>query len=106
MIRSYSRKVIYQEPADRDEFLATVGKHSLLPSVSFDREVIQFFDVAKDPSERHDLYTPERAKEPEWRMLLDAVKAHRGAEHSHTRPIVEHLDHETASDLKALGYIQ
>ena len=38
--RNYTQKIIYQEPADAEEFAATVGRRSLLPSVSFDKEKI------------------------------------------------------------------
>ncbi len=51
MIRTLRDKVVWQLPADEAQFLATVKKKALLPSVSFDRETVKLFDMAKDPHE-------------------------------------------------------
>ena len=83
------------------------GKRSLLPSVSFEREIVQLYDLAEDPFERNDVYSAARLREPRWRRLYEAVRAHRG--HQPDRPgasLVENLDPEVYKDLKALGYIQ
>jgi len=107
MIRDYEHKVIYEEPADEKEFMATVHKRSLLPSVSFDGERFQYYDVANDPFEHNNVYGKRTIGKEPWIVLLDLLKSHRihfrrGA----ANPIAEHLDAETYGDLKALGYIQ
>lgn len=107
MIRTYREKVVLELPADEEEFMAAVGRKSLLPSVSFDRERIMFFDVEKDPRERRDLYTPARAKEPRWARLLRTLRAReKQRTGGRLNVVVEKLDQETYDDLKSLGYIQ
>ncbi len=107
MVRTYNAKVIYEEPANEKEFLATVHKRSLLPSVSFDKERVKLFNLAKDPFEQRDIFSKKQiAKEP-WQSLLGVLKNHRRNQHkSHPTPVAEHVDPETYRDLKALGYIQ
>jgi arylsulfatase A-like enzyme len=107
MIRTYTEKVIYEEPADAQEFMATVGDKALLPSVQFDKERVQMFDVAKDPLETRDVYSAKTAARPKWKRLLDQIRAYRSQRPA--RPaasLVENLDKETREDLKTLGYIQ
>ena len=107
MIRTYSEKVILQEPADEAQFLATVGRRSLLPSVSFEKETVQMFDLIADPFERDDLYGESRLREPRWRRLYEILQRHRGAQPDRPEAsLVENLDPEVYEDLKALGYIQ
>lgn len=107
MIRTYREKVIYAEPADRKEFMATVGNPALLPSVSFDEERIQFFDLGLDPFERKDIHSPELAKQPRFQTLLKKIKRYRSQRPKRpVPPIAESLDPETLRDLRALGYIQ
>lgn len=48
-------KVIWQRPADEAWYLRTAKKKEFFPSVSFDREVVQVFDLQTDPREAHDL---------------------------------------------------
>ncbi len=48
-------KVIWQRPADLAWYLRTAKKQEFFPSVVFDREVVQVFDLAADPHEKHDL---------------------------------------------------
>ncbi len=107
MLRTYTEKVIYEEPADEKEFLATVRKKSLLPSVRFGEERVRFYDVAKDPFEQNDLFTPKRSGTRPWSRLLDLLKDHRVLVHrQRAAPVAEHVDGEVLRDLKALGYIQ
>lgn len=107
MIRTYREKVIYQEPADEVEFMATVGDPALLPSVTFDRDRAMAFDLVADPLEKKDIYSPELLRNARWRFLYDKIKSHRSAHRDRPpTPIVKHLDAETFNDLKALGYIR
>ncbi|MBI5511101.1 MAG: sulfatase [Deltaproteobacteria bacterium] len=110
MIRTYRSKVIYGDPTDHDQFMATVGKQRLLPSVSFTEEQVQMFDIAADPFERHNLFDKTTgAPGPRWWHLLGIVKRHRQVEAAGGLPHVVdnlNLDPETRQDLKALGYIQ
>ncbi len=57
-------KVIWQRPADTAWFDREVPKRALFPSVSFDRDVVQVFDLANDPKETRDLFEnmPAEAK--------------------------------------------
>lgn len=48
-------KVIWQTPADESVFLREVKRKDYFPSVSFDREVVQVYDLLTDPDEKHDL---------------------------------------------------
>ncbi|MEZ4269933.1 MAG: sulfatase [Myxococcota bacterium] len=107
MIRTYREKIIYEEPADEKEFLATVGKRSLLPSVSFDGERIRMFNVAKDPFEHEDVFRPSLLKQKRWKRLFSRLKA-QGSKHKPPTvvPLVGNIDPETYQDLRALGYIQ
>lgn len=107
-IRTYRRKVIYSEPADEKEFMATVGNRELLPSVSFDHEQIQMFDLARDPFEKTDLFAEKGGVPgPRWARLLRILKRHRDlAPKPEMIHVVENIDPETLRDLKALGYIQ
>ncbi len=106
-IRDRRHKVILEEPADEATFMATVGRKDLLPSVSFDHERIQLYDLATDPFERHDLYTAKRASSDPWRTLVAVLRGYRLATPKAAGPhIVRHIDPETYQDLKALGYIQ
>ena len=107
MIRDYGRKVIYEEPANEKEFMATVRKRSLLPSVSFDKERFEYYDVANDPFERNNLYGKRTAGKEPWNGLLELLKSHRiHFRRAAAAPIAEHLDPATYDNLKALGYIK
>jgi arylsulfatase A-like enzyme len=106
MARTYNQKIILQEPADEREFMATVGRRSLLPSVTFDQEQVIAYDMARDPFERRDLYSPALLKRPAWKKLYRLLKNHPERATHRVRPLVHKLDPETSADLKALGYIQ
>lgn len=107
MIRTYDRKVIYAEPADQKEFLATVRQPALLPSVSFSEERFQLYELGTDPFERRDLYGPRTVAKAPWRGLVELLRAHHITYgRRRAAPMAEHLDAETTRDLKSLGYIQ
>lgn len=107
MIRDERYKVILEEPADEATFMATVGRKDLLPSVSFDRERVQLYDLATDPFERRDLYSAARLSEAPWQTLLTALRAYGLVGPKAAGPhMVQTMDAETLRDLKALGYIQ
>ena len=107
MIRDYEHKVVYEEPANEKEFLATVRQRSLLPSVSFDKERFLFFDLAHDPLEQHNLYSGRVAQKAPWRDLIDLLKTHRIDFHrTKAAPVAEHVDPDTYRNLKSLGYVQ
>ena len=105
MLRSYQSKVVYQSPADKEVFLATVGKPYLLPSVSFDKEIIHFFDMQADPFEKTNLYSSKALKESRWASLLGAIKSKRFVA-AGSKEEISGLDSETESDLRSMGYIQ
>jgi arylsulfatase A-like enzyme len=106
-IRTYDQKIILQEPANEKEFRATVGRRELLPSVSFDREITYFFDLAADPAEKRALNRIPDTNQRRWRSLLRVLKGHRSI-HPPKAPVerLSEIDEETARDLRAMGYIQ
>jgi arylsulfatase A-like enzyme len=101
-IRTYRHKLIFQEPADREEFAATVGKPSLLPSVSFTREVIRYFDLMADPREQRALSQPP----PGAQGLLKTLKKGAAGKTRGPELKTKDLDAETVRDLKTMGYIR
>ena len=106
MIRSYNEKIIYEDPADEKEFMATVGNRAYLPSVSFDKVRVQAFDLKRDPMETRDIYTEKLMRRPRWKRLFERIKYHRITKPSaQNPPIVQTLDPETYKDLQSLGYV-
>lgn len=106
-LRTYTRKLILETPADAAEFKATVGSRSLLPSVSFDKERWRAFDLATDPWEMHDLYSPALARDPAWKQMMQALRrVPQNNPHRPRTPVANHIDAETYQDLKSLGYVQ
>ena len=103
-VRTYDRKVIFHERADEKEFRATVGRPSLLPSVSFDKESLLFFDIRTDPFEQRDLFADRRSVKSGWLKLLEEIQRG-GRQALRERVRTGDLDPETRRDLKALGYI-
>jgi len=65
-------KVIWQRPADGAVFDQNYANRAMMPSVVFDRETVQVYDLIRDPKEQHDLSAsmPPRAAE-----LLAALRA-------------------------------
>lgn len=106
-IRTYRRKVIYQDPADENVFMATVGNRALLPSVSFDKPVVKFYDLKTDPGEHENLYSKARADHVDWRRLMRIAREYRKDVQKPLKPVAgADIDAETLKDLRALGYIQ
>jgi len=103
-VRTYHRKVIFHERADETEFRATVGRPSLLPSVSFDRESLLFFDLQSDPFEEKDLFARAGTHKAGWLKLLEVIQ-NRNARPAMGQVRTGELDPETKRDLQALGYI-
>lgn len=106
-IRNYTSKIIYEAPADDTEFKATVGNHRLLPSVQFEHERYQAYDIATDVREHKNIYTPELMSQAPWKVLLQQLKAlpPMNASRPHV-PVAKNIDDETYQDLKSLGYVQ
>jgi len=65
-------KVVWQRPADAAWFDREVPTRDEFPSVSFDHDVVQAFDLEADPGEKHDLGS---ALPPEAQTLLAKLKA-------------------------------
>ena len=105
MLRTLADKVVWQLPADEAQFLATVKKKSLLPSVTFDRETVKLFYMAKDPLEQRDLYSEQAVRDPRWAKLMQSLRAYEKRHAAQSATVVERLDAETYRDLKELGYI-
>ncbi len=104
-IRSLRYKLIHQIPADAALFSATVKRRALLPSVTFNEERWQAFDLLADPREMHDIFTPEVLQKDPWRKLWRQLVAAETAEPKATAQAAP-VDAETYQDLKALGYVQ
>ncbi len=106
MARGYQHKAIVQFAANEEEFMATVGKKSLLPSVIFDDERWSFYRVDRDPFERKNLFDDARSARPAWQRLMRILRANEAARTGRDVHVVEKIDAETLGDLKSLGYIQ
>lgn len=105
-----SHKAIVSEPANKKQFMATVGNPKLLPSVSFTRNKVRFFDLNADPTERVDLFSKSSAQKKPWRDLLQVLAKLQtqtgSSQKAKQADEVAELDPETIRDLRALGYIQ
>lgn len=101
-IRTRRYKLIYQQPADRALFAKHVGDPKLLPSVSFDREVFELYDVLADPFETRNLW-PELAATT-GAKLLHVLKDEIEQEDPSRR--VRDLDPALIEELRSLGYMQ
>ena len=106
MIRTYDKKIIYSEIADEKKFMQTVGNKKLLPSVSFKKETLIFFDLLKDPFEKKDIYHKKLAFQKDWKKLLVKVKKYSQRKSLKKQEKVKELDPETYQDLRSLGYIK
>ncbi len=98
-------KLIWQRAADKEEFMATVGKPSLLPSVRFDADEYQLLDLRRDPLEKIRVETT-KLKQRRYARLKRLLEAYIEAGGGLPTSVVDNLDPETYSDLRALGYIQ
>tara|TARA_Y100001934_G_C12295655_1_gene747251 strand:+ start:59 stop:1477 length:1419 start_codon:yes stop_codon:yes gene_type:complete len=102
-----AHKIVYSLPADKKDYIKTVGNPKLLPSVSFVDHNIKFFDLHKDPLEKNDLYSLENTKAAPWKELFTTLLMHI-EKRGQANPNLENstLSKQTLSNLKALGYIQ
>ncbi len=100
-IRTRRYKLVYQRPALRDVFMKHVGRPELLPSVSFDEEVFQLYDVLADPHEERNLWPKRRAV---GEKLLHVLKAE--IENGEPSKKVDELDPDLVEELQSLGYMQ
>lgn len=105
MARREHSKVIWQQAADRATFMATVGKPELLPSVRFEGDEYQLFDLRHDPMEKKRLPLGH-LKRRRFARLKTLLEAYVAAGSGLPATVVDNLDPETTSDLRALGYIQ
>lgn len=104
-VRSYTAKVIYSAPVDENEFRATVGNRSLLPSVSFDKEWVRMYDLSQDPFEKNCLYDDKPEQFGHLSNLLQEIRKYwLGKSVKHSLP-ANAVDAETLKDLKTMGYI-
>jgi arylsulfatase A-like enzyme len=101
-IRTRGYKLIYQQPADREQFMKTVKKPELLPSVSFDREVFSLFNVLKDPYERKNIWTvaDQKLKNRLLELLKDEIDEKKPPKK------IKNLDPQLVEELRSLGYVQ
>ncbi|MBC7794118.1 MAG: sulfatase [Clostridia bacterium] len=69
-------KVIWQRPADEEEFMKEVREKRFFPSVVFDCEKVRAFDEVADPAEKKDILPPLSGKAE---ALLNELKQFVGA---------------------------
>lgn len=108
MARTPKWKLILQLPANEAEFMSTVTRKDLLPSVVFDHEELKGYRVDRDPLERTEL-VPGRdpAKVPEDAApILKALRRHIDAQPGGRARLIQEMDPATEENLRALGYIQ
>lgn len=101
-IRTRTRKLVYQRPADEKLFMKHVKKKKLLPSVSFDKETFLMFDMTRDPHETRDIWPA--AKDREGAALLKLLK--RAIDVKAGPDVLKELDPELVEELRSLGYMQ
>ncbi|RMG20932.1 MAG: hypothetical protein D6729_01950 [Deltaproteobacteria bacterium] len=109
MVLSKDYKLILQLPANEELFMKKVRRKDLLPSVVFDREFVQLYDLRTDGLEMNNLARDGDPKTipKQTRFLLDAVRHFIATQPGDKAPqMVEKLDPETERDLRALGYIK
>jgi hypothetical protein len=98
-------RVILQLPADKKRFLARIPSPELLPSVSFDKEVLQIYDRVADPFDRHNLAGGKVPRDAG--QLAEYLRSHM---HRAPQPnrVVSHGDMPKAvlENLRSLGYIE
>jgi arylsulfatase A-like enzyme len=108
MMRTRTHKLILQLPANEEEFMSTVTRKDLLPSVIFDREELVAFRLESDPLEHANVVPgtdPARAPE-DVAPLLEELRAFIGEQPGGRATLVEEMDPAIEENLRALGYIQ
>lgn len=108
MLRTRTHKLILQLPADEEEFMSTVTRKDLLPSVIFDREELVAFRLESDPLE-HDNVVPDTDpdKAPEdVKPLLEELRSFIENQPGGRARLIEEMDEATEENLRSLGYIQ
>ncbi|MDF1565086.1 MAG: sulfatase [Deltaproteobacteria bacterium] len=101
-------KVVLQQPADEEEFMRTVTRKDLLPSVIFDREELQAWDLEADPLEEKNLVpgTDPAKAPPEIKALLQEMRKYIETQPGGPAMQAGEMDEATEANLRALGYIQ
>ncbi|MBN2359222.1 MAG: sulfatase [Deltaproteobacteria bacterium] len=98
-------RVILQLPAEREVFLSRIPRPELLPSVSFEKEVVQVYDRPRDPHERANL-APDRIP-PQAATMLQGLRAYMMAAPQPNQDLdPKKMPQAVIDDLKALGYVQ
>ena len=98
-------KVILQLPADRESFHQRIPRAEYLPSVSFDREVLQAYDRLTDPFEKKDLAAGELPATT--RAMRDELRAYMLSAPSPNHEVdLETMPKSLVDDLRSLGYVQ
>ncbi|MBI3181574.1 MAG: sulfatase [Myxococcales bacterium] len=102
---SLKYRVILQLPADREAFLARIPKLELLPSVSFDSEVLHVYDRQADPAERRNL-APDRLP-PATSALVSELRRHMQSGGAPSEAAAEEtVPAGIRENLRSLGYVQ
>ena len=102
-IRTRRYKLIYQQPAVREVFNKHIKDPKLLPSVSFDKEVFDLFEVLADPHETRNLWN-KPGTHPVGAKLLKVLKDEILQDEPSRR--VRDLDPDLVEELRSLGYMQ
>ncbi len=99
-------RVILQLPADEEEFLRHIPRKELLPSVSFDKEVLHVYARQTDPRDRNNLAgkgsLPKEAAELRDKLKGWMLRSPR----SNGDVDVKKMNPSALQDLRDLGYVQ
>jgi arylsulfatase A-like enzyme len=101
-IRTRAHKLIRQTPAERDVYMKHVKDPKYFPSVSFDQETFQLYNMLKDPREERNLW-PE-LKDQVGRRLLSVLKDEMDTKRPPRK--IKDLDPDLIEELRSMGYVQ
>jgi arylsulfatase A-like enzyme len=98
-----------KQPVDQPTYAVRLGARKLVRYRAGDGHRYEYYDLARDPGEREDLY-PTRAEEArDLRALLERyvedTAARRRALAGDAAPRLQELDPESRESLRALGYL-
>ena len=99
-------RVILQMPADAELFDERIPRRELLPSVSFDREVLHVYDRRNDPRDTKNLAgNKSLVKEP--RTMVEHLRAWMKASAASDGSVSpKDVPKRTIENLRSLGYVQ
>lgn len=107
MLLSQRYRVILQLPADEEEFSKHIPRKELLPSVSFDKEVLHVYDRQKDPRDTKNIADGKTPLPKEAADMVEQLRAWMTKAPAANTDVDPKKMHPSAlRDLRDLGYVQ